>query len=126
MSEQCINPQNGRPKRCFKNRAQAAKEARRQPGASIKFYCCKHCRKYHLTSGPLDREKEFIPSAKTIRGRLENAARSIAAQQRYIEKAERVRAAQFAKAELIKKQAEQDHAETLAYIEGQVNRLRRV
>jgi hypothetical protein len=67
----------------------------------------------HQTSKTSTGPQPYIPSAKTLRGRLENAARSIAAQQRYVDKAERVRAAQFAKAEAIKKHAEQDHADTI-------------
>jgi len=67
--------------------------------------------------------KPYVVSAKTIRGRLEDAARSIAAQRRYIEKADRILAAQTAKAAEIQKKAEQDHAETLAYIHIETNRI---
>ena len=70
--------------------------------------------------------KPYVPSAKTIRGRIENYSREIAACQRRVRKADELLARATAKAENERKKAEQAHAEELRYIEREINRLHRI
>jgi hypothetical protein len=125
MQEICHNLKLG-GKISYRSRAAATKKLKASHEGGLHVYRCPHGNHWHLSSQEQRSKKEQPPSAKTLRGLIENAARSIAAQRRYIEKADRVLAAQTAKAEAIKKAAEQDHAETLAYIEREANRLHRV
>jgi hypothetical protein len=63
------------------------------------------------------------PSAAKLRRQLENAGREIAAQQRRIRKADEQLARQTAKAEEIQRRAEAAHAEELAYVRRETDRL---
>ncbi len=124
MQELCYNNATGSAKVKYRSRAAAEKAARKtKSGLGLRIYVCKWCRKYHLTSQAPQNKVEAIPSAAKLRRQLENAGREIAAQQRRIQEADEQLARQTAKAEEIQRRAEAAHAEELAYVRRETDRL---
>jgi 3'-phosphoadenosine 5'-phosphosulfate sulfotransferase (PAPS reductase)/FAD synthetase len=120
----CYNTTTGSGKIKYRSRAAATKKLKESHSGGLHIYECRFCGCWHLTS-EAQRCKPATPppSAKTLRGRIENAAKSIAAQRRYIERGDGILAAQTAKVDELKRKAEQDHAETLRYIEREIGRI---
>jgi len=122
QSDVCTNQQTGRGKRRFKNRRDAERQARK---STVKLYSypCLYCDGWHLTHQQPRHKGIAPPSAKTLRGILENQAREIAAFEKRFRKANDRLAAETAAAQKRQSEAEAAHKEELAAIAVMVGRL---
>jgi hypothetical protein len=82
----------GRPKAKFKTRKAAERAAARKHGIKIYVYKCPHCDGFHHSHEKPKNHVETPPSAKTLRGRLRNAALEIRACERRLAKMEQRKA----------------------------------
>jgi hypothetical protein len=123
----CRNTRNGTAKVSYRTAAAARKIQKRSGDGGLSVYGpCRYCAGYHVSSQEQRSKIIAPPSAKTLRGILENQAREIAACQRRVRQADERLAAETAVAQEWQSRAEQAHAEELRAIDALVSRLRRV